>query len=164
MALQLRKLGFMRNGYQVISHEVRWVPSSKRKFDVRSFYNILASKEASHFPWKSIWHTKAPSRVAFFTKTAVLGKILTIDNLKKRNLIVINRCCLCKSDGETINHLLLYCEIDCSLWYALFSWFGLSWVMPSNVAGLFACCVENGSLMPRVVFVVRKESEMLQRF
>jgi hypothetical protein len=35
----------------------------------------------------------------------VLGKILTIDNIRKRNLIVINRCCLCKADGETIDHL-----------------------------------------------------------
>jgi hypothetical protein len=136
---------------------------SKRKFDVRSFYNILASKEASPFPWKNIWRTKAPSRVAFFTKTAVLGKILTIDNLKKRNLIMINRCCLCKLDGETINHLLIHC-VDCSLWYAIFSRFGLLCVMPSNVVGLLACCVENGSSMPRVVFVVRKECKMLQGF
>jgi hypothetical protein len=52
---------------------------------------------------------------------------------------VINRCCLCKSDGETIDHLLLHCEIAHSLWYAIFSRFGLSWVIPSKVAGLFAC-------------------------
>jgi hypothetical protein len=94
---------------------------------------------ASPFPWKSIWRTKASSRVAFFTLTAVLRKILIIDNLRKRNLIVINRCCLCKSDGKTINYLLLHCKIACSLWYAIFSRIGLSWVMLSNVAGLFAC-------------------------
>jgi hypothetical protein len=63
----------------------------------------------------------------------VLGKILTIDNL-----IMINRCCLCKSDRETINHLLLHCEIAHSLWVSIFSRFGLSWVMPSKVAGFFA--------------------------
>jgi hypothetical protein len=68
----------------------------------------------------------------------VLGKILTIDNLKKRHLIVINRCCLCKLDGETVDHLLLRCEIARTLWYAIFSRFGLSWVMPSGVADLFA--------------------------
>ena len=63
----------------------------------------------------------------------MLGKILTIDNLKKRHLIVINRCYLCKSDRETIDHLLLHCEIAHTLWYAIFSRFGLSWVMPSGV-------------------------------
>jgi hypothetical protein len=105
----------------------------KGKFNVRSFYNILARKEASHFPWKSIWRTKTPSRVAFFTWTAVLGKIFTLDNLRKRNLTVINRCFLRKADGETINHLLLHCEI-----MVCFNQFGLSLVMPSKVEGLFA--------------------------
>jgi hypothetical protein len=105
----------------------------------------------------------------------VLGKILIIDNLRKRNLIVINRCCLCKSDGETIDHLLLHCKIACSLWYAIFNRIGLSWVMLSNVAGFVCllavrrsfsecCCVENGSSMPLVVFMVKKECEMLQGF
>ena len=51
----------------------------------------------------------------FLYLDTVLGKILTIDNLRKRNLIVINRCCLCKLDGETIDHLLLHCEIACFL-------------------------------------------------
>ena len=106
--------------------KIWWVPFSKENFDVRSFYNTLASKEASHFPWKSIWRSKALSRVVFFTWMAVLEKILTFDNLKKMNLIVINRCYLCKSNGETIDHHLLHCEIACSLWYAIFSQVGLS--------------------------------------
>jgi hypothetical protein len=36
------------------------------------------------FPWKSVWRTKVPLMVA-------LEKILTIDNLKKQPVIVINR-------------------------------------------------------------------------
>ena len=40
-------------------------------------------KEASPFPWKSIWRTKAPSRVAFFTWTAVLGKVSLLTTLEK---------------------------------------------------------------------------------
>ena len=118
--------------------KIWWFPSSKGKFDVCSYYNTLVRKEACPFPWKSIWSTKAPSRVAFFAWTVVLGKILTIDNLRKRNLIMINRCCLCKSDEENVDHLFLHYEIARPLWYAVFSRFGLSWVMPSKVAGLFA--------------------------
>jgi hypothetical protein len=37
--------------------KIWWVPSNKGNFDVRSLYNILASKEAIPFPWKSVWHT-----------------------------------------------------------------------------------------------------------
>jgi hypothetical protein len=52
---------------------------------------------------------------------------------------MVNRCYLCKSDGETVNHLLLHCEVENALWYAIFNRFGLSWVMPNSVADLFAC-------------------------
>ena len=54
-----------------------WVRSRKGKFDVRSFYKILTYNETILFPWRSIWQTKASSRVAFFILTAVLGR----DNL-----------------------------------------------------------------------------------
>jgi hypothetical protein len=69
----------------------------------------------------------------------VLGKVCTLDNLKKRQLIMINRCCMCKSNGETVDHLFLCCEVTRALWYAIFSRFGLYWVMPNRVADLFAC-------------------------
>ena len=107
------------------SHKIRreredkiwWVPSRKGKFDVRSFCKILTHNETICFPWRSIWQTKTPLRVAFFVWTAVLGKILTLDNLRKRQLIMINICCLCKLDGETVDHILLQCEVACFMVY-----------------------------------------------
>jgi hypothetical protein len=45
---------------------------------------------------------------------------------------VINRCCMCKSSEETVDHLLLHCEIASTLWDAMFSRFGLAWVMPKT--------------------------------
>jgi hypothetical protein len=35
-----------------------------------------------------------PLRVAFFTWTATLRKILTMKNLKKWHIIVIDKCCM----------------------------------------------------------------------
>jgi len=52
----------------------------------------------------SIWRTKIPSKVAFFAWSAALGKILTMDNIKKRHIIVVDRCCLCKQNGESMDH------------------------------------------------------------
>jgi hypothetical protein len=43
------------------------------------------------------------------------------------------------SDGELVDHLLLHCEIAHALWLAIFSWFGLHWVMPGRVEDLYAC-------------------------
>jgi hypothetical protein len=55
---------------------------------------------------ESIWRVKVPLRVSFFVWTATLGKILTLDNLHKRGIIVVEWCCMCKRSGKSINHLL----------------------------------------------------------
>ena len=58
----------------------------------------------------SFWKPKVPTKVAVFLWTATLGKFLTIDNLR-RSLLVIDWYWICKSTGETINHLLLNCPV-----------------------------------------------------
>jgi hypothetical protein len=85
-----------------------------------------------------VWRTQAPPRAAFFTWSAALGKILTVDNLRKRHLIIVDRCCLCKRDGESVDHILLHCDVASALWNNIFSRFGISWVMPRRVIDLLA--------------------------
>jgi hypothetical protein len=82
----------------------------------------------------------------------VLGKVLTLDNLRKRQLIVINRFCMCKLDREDVDHLFLHCEVARLLWYAIFSCFGLYWVMPNRVADLFAYWWMGGSSQSATVW------------
>jgi hypothetical protein len=86
---------------------------------------VLIRKNGSSFSWKSIWHVNAPPRVAFFVWSAVLGKILTRDNLRKRNVVVIEWCCMYKKNGESTDHLLLHCEVACDLWSCIFILFGI---------------------------------------
>jgi hypothetical protein len=74
--------------------------------------------------------------VTFFVWSAELGKILTHDNLHKRNVIVIEWYCLCKKSGESIDHLLLRCEISRDLWSYILILFGVEWVMPRTVLEL----------------------------
>jgi len=134
-----------------------WSPSRKGKFDVRSFYKIFAYKETAHFPWKSIWRTKVPLKVAFFAWVAALGKILTLNNLRKRQVIVIDRCCMCKKNWESVDHLLLHYEVTCLLWNAIFSRFSLSWVMPRRVVDLLACWWTGGRSQSVGVWKMVKE-------
>jgi hypothetical protein len=88
-----------------------WSPSHKGKFDVRSFYKALACKEALHFPLEKHLAAKVLLKVAFFTWVAALGKILTLDNLRQRHVIVIDRCCMYKMNGESVDHLLPHYEV-----------------------------------------------------
>jgi hypothetical protein len=86
-----------------------WEPSRKGCFEVKSFYRALSPRGSIYFSWKSVWKSKAPPRVAFFVWTAVHSKIFTLDNLGRRGLVVVNRCWLCETDGESVDHLLLHC-------------------------------------------------------
>lgn len=63
------------------------------------------------FPWKSNWCTKATSRAAFFAWTASPRKIVTMDNLRQRHIVVIDWSCICKRSCRSIEHLLLHCKI-----------------------------------------------------
>ena len=101
---------------------------------------------------KSICRSKAPLRVAFFAWTAARSKIVTLDNLRRRGMVVVNRCWLYESDGESVDHLLLHCGAARALWNAFFSRFGLCWVMPCTVNELFASWWTGGRSRSAVVW------------
>ena len=82
---------------------------------MKSYYKVKINLGSVDGPWKIIWKSKALPRMAFFVWTAVMGKILTVDNLRKKNIIV-TECCMCKKSGESIDHLLLHCEVAIEVW------------------------------------------------
>ena len=57
---------------------------------VKDYYSLLVGSNDCCFPWKSIWKRKIPSRVVFFVFTAALGKYLTIDNLRKKKVWILD--------------------------------------------------------------------------
>jgi hypothetical protein len=67
-----------------------------------------------------------------------------MDNLKKRQVIVVDRCCMFKRN-RPVNHLLFHCEVACAIWNVIFNRFGLSWVVPKRVVDLYACWWTAGS-------------------
>jgi len=105
--------------------------SKRWLFDVRSFYSVLVYNDGIPFSWKNIWWTKVPLRVSFFAWSADLRKILTMDNLRKRHIIVVDRCCCVRG--------------MCSLWTIFFSTLRLlvSYGMFASVAlGCFGLCLD----------------------
>ena len=100
---------------------------------VSAYYHLLVGRSEQFFPWNSIWKQKIPSRVAFFIWIAALGKCLTIDNLRKRKVCILDWCYMCKCNSETVDHLFLHCSIALELWDIVFGLFRVCWVMPMFV-------------------------------
>ena len=117
--------------------KVCWKPARNRGFEVRGYYSSFYPPTFVSFPWRMIWQSKVPPRVAFFSWSTSLGKILTTDNLHKRQVMVLDWCYMCKRCGESMYHLLLHCSIDWELWSLVFCLFGIQWVMPHTVLELF---------------------------
>jgi hypothetical protein len=116
---------------------LRWRLKSNGAFDIRSFYLALRDNQPVTFPWKAIWGVHAPRRVAFFAWSASWGRILTTDILMRRGYQLAGWCCMCRRDGETINHLLIHCDLAFGLWSFVFQIFGIFWVLPGGVLDLF---------------------------
>ena len=77
------------------------------------------------FPARVIWNSWVPPRVSFFAWEAMWKKVLTLDRIQRRGWPLTYRCYLCFSKAESINHILLHCELARSLWNLLFSLFGV---------------------------------------
>jgi hypothetical protein len=127
--------------------QIVWNQRNKDIWKILNIYWTLLLKQiriyhpylwVSCFPWNSIWRVKAHSRVALLVWVVAVGKILTLDNLRKRNIIVVDWCCMRKKSEEFIVHLL-YFELARDLWNSLFNLFGVV-VMPRRVRKLLMSC------------------------
>ena len=116
-----------------------WRFSDNRGFKVSSYYKALVPTGVAKFPQNGIWKLKFLTRVAFFIWTTSLGRILTAENLQKRNINVVSWFCMCKEDRETMNHLLVNCPVASDLWDVIFTLFEVQSVMPKGVIELLSC-------------------------
>ena len=130
------QIGYSSKVWGVGPDKVCWKLARNGGFEVSSFYLSFCPPSLS-FPWRLVWQSKVPPRVAFFSWSASFGKILTTDNLCKRCIVVLDWCHMCKRCGESVNHLLLHCPLACELWLLVFCLFRLHWVMPLKVIEVF---------------------------
>lgn len=75
---------------------------------------------------KAIWLPYISDRFSFFCWTVAWNKILTIENLRKRNLILTDCFCMGTHPGKSVDHLFLPCDfalkrgtisLACLRWY-----------------------------------------------
>lgn len=97
---------------------------------------MLHGEGVVDFPWKGIWKVKSPLKVAFFVWSTALGKILTIDYLRRQGIIVGEWRCMHKQGLELVDHLLLHCSMAKALWVSALCLFGVHFQTKS----LFLSC------------------------
>uniref|UniRef100_A0A7N2QYK7 protein-serine/threonine phosphatase n=1 Tax=Quercus lobata TaxID=97700 RepID=A0A7N2QYK7_QUELO len=60
--------------------KVCWKPARNRGFEVRGYYSSFCPPNLVSFPWKMIWQSKVPPRVAFFSWSASLAIAVSRDH------------------------------------------------------------------------------------
>ena len=60
------------------------------RFSVKHFYLRLTMGQESLFPFRVVWNYWMPTKVGFFAREASWGKVLTLDQLKKKGRPLID--------------------------------------------------------------------------
>ena len=107
--------------------------AKEKGFTVKIMYKSFDTSPAVEFPYRLVWNPVVPPKIGVFAWEASWGKVLTMDQLKRRGLTLVNRCVMCEEDEETIDHLLIHCKCAKMLWDLFLSIVGISWVFPHSV-------------------------------
>ncbi|XP_058092679.1 uncharacterized protein LOC131239139 [Magnolia sinica] len=115
-----------------------WTNSKSSRFSVRSFYSQLDQVPPNHISHcKQIWKYSVPPKIIAFGWLVTKKRILTVDNLRKKGMCLVNICLSCMRSEESVDHLLLHCPFISSIWDEFHACFGVNWCFPDFVASLF---------------------------
>ena len=70
----------------------------------------ILGKERPHIEnkpiiWKSIWMAKVIPKVRIFMWRLIHNIVPTVQNLRRKGLQLVNRCCVCGQEGESTFHV-----------------------------------------------------------
>lgn len=105
-------------GTQEGDDELWWQDTEKGAFKVGKTYKKMNNNNQliTNWPWKNIWKTKIPYKVACFVWLLSKEAVLTKENLMKRGRTLTPSCVFCGEQTETVKHLFLHCKITGQLW------------------------------------------------
>ena len=88
-----------------------WKRGNKGVFFLQ-LYSLLETDGTIPFPLKIVQNPWIPSKVNFFSWEACWGKVLTLDQLKKKSWILANKYALCKEESEFIDPFFIVTRRD----------------------------------------------------
>ena len=92
-----------------------WQFTSDGVFTSQSMYKIISFRGVIPVFVPSVWDLKIPPRVHIFLWLLSKNKILTRDNLAKRQEVDTDSCLFC-TEQETVQHLFFDCAVAQLLW------------------------------------------------
>jgi hypothetical protein len=90
-------------------------------------YKIISFRGVVPLYIPSVWSLHVPPRIHTFLWLLSKDKLMTRDNLQKRNLNKPLDCVFCK-EHETIHHLFFDCVVAMNVWEKVSDFFGLPFV------------------------------------
>eukprot|EP00253_Pinus_taeda_P002669 PITA_02669 len=115
------------------NEEDSWGWGQTGVYSAKQGYLQMQGKKDSAHPegvWKQIWECFSIPKINFFFWTLFQNKILTGENLCKRNIAGPHRCVFCKKALETSAHIFLECEFAQKTWTSFLA--GLNVSSPAN--------------------------------
>jgi hypothetical protein len=106
-----------------------WLPDPSNCYSVKSAYDFLseASNLGTTSLYKKVCNKFVPLRVAIFAWQTIQGRILSKENLFKRE-ILSNGALTCEGGCgaiESTSHLFFECPIAFKVWSDIFRWLGV---------------------------------------
>lgn len=92
-----------------------WKYEAKGLYTVKSFYKIINFRGVLPGNIPVVWRIKIPPRIQIFLWLLDKNKLLTRDNLHKRQNVPDRTCLFC-SDPESACHLFFECVVAAELW------------------------------------------------
>ncbi|KAJ3701113.1 hypothetical protein LUZ61_004818 [Rhynchospora tenuis] len=97
-----------------------WKWSSQGQYSSNSLYKRLVSAGKTNYMYKIFWKFKITPTVKVFLVLLSHRRILTQDQLLRRNINVQSHCHLCQQDVlETADHIFCSCPFTVNLWTRL---------------------------------------------
>lgn len=104
-----------------------WLPEKSGHYSVKSAYKLFlqldgqgggeSSREKSiNSFWKCLWHLKIPKKIKNLGWKACLENLPTYINLRKKKIMLDDKCVFCNQTSEDAAHVLFYCSDVFNAW------------------------------------------------
>ena len=127
-----------------------WQLENKGVYSTSSLYHVINFRGVIPVFIPALWKLNVPPRVHVFLWLLSHNKIMTKDNLRKRQIIKPEECLFC-SDKESVQHLMFECIVAKNIWAIISETFAVNigtsfesvaryWVSNSKNSALNSVC------------------------